>query len=44
LSDGTPLWAGRLSTKAVFAAPTIDRATVFVADWSGHVSALRAHR
>ena len=44
LDDGLPLWSQRLSLQAIFAAPSVDHGTVFVSDWSGHVSALKTRR
>ena len=44
LSDGIQLWARHVSTRAVFAAPTVDRGTLLVGDWGGSVSAFRPGR
>ncbi|HEY6398955.1 MAG TPA: PQQ-binding-like beta-propeller repeat protein, partial [Solirubrobacteraceae bacterium] len=41
LSDGRQLWSWRPSTEAIFAAPAVDRSTLFVAGWSGYVWAFR---
>ncbi len=37
LADGRPLWARRLSREGAFAAPAVDRDSVFAGDWGGHV-------
>jgi outer membrane protein assembly factor BamB len=44
LRDGRPLWAKRLSRGAIFAAPTVDRGTLFDAGWDGRVWAVRPRR
>ena len=43
LSDGAPLWSRHPSRQAIFAAPAVDRATLFEAGWDGHVWAFRVH-
>ncbi len=44
LADGRPLWAHHLSGKGAFAAPAVDRGSVFVGDWGGHVWRISAAR
>jgi outer membrane protein assembly factor BamB len=39
LSDGLGLWSGNLFRQPIYAAPSVDRGTVFTADWSGRVTA-----
>jgi outer membrane protein assembly factor BamB len=39
--DGHPLWARHLSRDAIFAAPAVDRGTLYVAGWNGRVWAFR---
>jgi outer membrane protein assembly factor BamB len=41
LSDGRQLWNWRPSTQPIFAAPAVDRATVFFAGWDGNVWAFK---
>ncbi len=38
LRDGIQLWATHASRQTIFAAPSVDRGTVLVGDWGGHVS------
>jgi outer membrane protein assembly factor BamB len=42
LRDGAQLWARRVSSDAIFAAPAIDHGMLLIADWGGVVSAWRA--
>lgn len=42
--DGRRLWSHHLSHAGIFAAPTVDRGTLYAAGWSGYVWALRPHR
>jgi outer membrane protein assembly factor BamB len=44
LANGRPLWAHRLSRKGAFGAPAVDRDSVFVGDWGGHVCRISAAR